>query len=60
MRDLELTLVSAACSCGGGGGSLTPAQQAVADMWRELGLWNATFSGGNLVAFLKRVFGHSH
>lgn len=57
-RDLDLYLVSAACAGAGGGGRAPNAsEELVFAMWRELGLLQPTISGGQIMAFLKRVLG---
>jgi hypothetical protein len=57
-RDLDLFLATSACGgTGGGGRAPNPAEQAVFTMWRELGLSADAISGGQVIAFLKRVLG---
>lgn len=53
---LNLTLATADCIGGGGGGRLPNDQEAEAfALWERLGLNKSEFSGGNLVAFFKQL-----
>jgi len=53
---LEMTLASAGCGQGGGGGRpLQAHEKEVVQLWEKHRLNAGTFSGGNLVAFLKQL-----
>lgn len=54
ISELSLRLATPECGGGGGGGQLTPRQQEIADLWRQV-LGTKPLGGGNLVAFLNRL-----
>ncbi len=57
-RDVDLRLASSACAGGGSGGRFpNAAEESVIGVWRDLKLSDAAISGGQVVAFVKRVFG---
>jgi hypothetical protein len=54
--DLNLVLVTPTCaSAGGRGRAPTAHEQEIFDLWNQLGLNGADFTGGNVVAFLKQL-----
>jgi hypothetical protein len=51
-----MTLSSISCKGGGGGGRPPNKQEeAVFDLWDRVGMDNARFTSGNLLAFLKQL-----
>ncbi len=57
-KPLEFALSTPACFRGGGGGGGRPLNQEelkVLSLWEKLHLNTPDFTGGNLVAFLKKV-----
>ena len=53
---LDLRLATPGCGTGGGGGRLpNPSEREVFELWTKRGLSSSSFSGGNLVAFLKQL-----
>ncbi len=52
---VNLSLGSAGCPGGGGGGSLGREEQRIVDLWLERGLGLTDFAGGNVVAFLHQL-----
>lgn len=53
-----IELYFATPTCGGGGGRgrpFTAVEQAIVDLWLKLGLSEQSFTGGNVVAFLKQL-----
>lgn len=53
---LHMTLTSNGCNGGGGGGRPPNSQEeAVFDLWERVGMENARFTSGNLLAFLKQL-----
>lgn len=53
--NLNLTLSTPTCAAGGGGRAPNHDEQEVFDLWAKLGLNDARFTGGELVAFLKQL-----
>jgi hypothetical protein len=56
----NINVVLATPTCGGGGGGgrpPNPREGAVLDLWDKRGLNEASFTGGNVVAFLKQLLG---
>lgn len=55
----ELNMRLSTPSCGGGGGGAerapTAREKAIFDLWHERGLDRATFSPGDVVAFVKQL-----
>lgn len=51
----ELTLVSKACDGMGGGGALNAEQEALRDLWVKSHMFEDHITGGNLIAFLRKV-----
>lgn len=52
---LNITLTTPTCGGGTGGRNPTPDEQRIFDLWRERGLRENDFTGGNLVAFIKQL-----
>lgn len=53
---VDIQLSTPACSKGGGGGRQPrPQEEAIFDLWKERGLNQTDFSGGNVIAFLKQL-----
>ena len=53
---IDIGLSTPACSKGGGGSRRPrPQEQAVFDLWRERGLNQADFGGGNVIAFFRQL-----
>jgi hypothetical protein len=54
--ELNMVLSSPQCASGGGGGRPPNAREKrVFDLWDKLGLASPSFTGGQVVAFLKQV-----
>lgn len=53
----KLVLATSSCGSGGGGGrrALTTTESQVIAAWRMLNLGEASFTAGNVVAFLQRL-----
>ncbi len=57
--DLDMILSTPTCAPGGDGGRPPrPQEKQVFDLWDQRGLNDASFSGGNLVAFLRQLKYH--
>jgi hypothetical protein len=54
---LEVTLGSAGCGFGGGGGASrhSPKKEALLSMWSDHNLSDSSFPSGQLIAFLTKV-----
>jgi hypothetical protein len=53
---VDIVLATPTCGAGGGGGRrLESQEQKVVDLWIHRGLNDASFTGGNLIAFLKQI-----
>lgn len=56
---LEMSLSTPTCGSGGGGGRPPrPQEQQVFALWDQRGLSDASFTGGNLIAFLRQLKHH--
>ena len=56
--DINFTLATTDCPAGGGGGGGRPLnrqEKEIYALWKKLQLHQQSFSGGNLVAFLKQI-----
>lgn len=52
---LQLMLSTPTCGEAGGGRPPRPEEKRILDLWNELGLNRADFTGGSVVAFLKQL-----
>lgn len=52
---LDMVLATPTCGAGGGGRPPRPDENRVFDLWKKLGLNDESFTGGNVVAFLKQL-----
>lgn len=53
---LDMVLSTPTCETSGGGGRPPrPQEKQVFDLWDKRGLNNASFTGGNLIAFLRQL-----
>ena len=56
--NINVTLATPTCGGGGGGGRPPNRREsAVLDLWAKRGLNDASFTGGNVVSFLKQLQG---
>ena len=55
LDNVDLVFANPPTPGGGGGRPLSPQEKAVVDLWHKHGLDDASFKGGNLIAFLKQV-----
>jgi hypothetical protein len=55
--DINVVMATPTCAGGGGGRPPNPRESAVLDLWGKRGLNEASFTGGNVVAFLKQLQG---
>jgi hypothetical protein len=58
VKDGDLDMILATPTCGPGGGQARPPrphEKSVFDLWNQQGLNDANFTGGKLVAFLKKL-----
>lgn len=54
--DVDICLTTPACGGGGGRGrQLSAGETALIELWKRLGLNNADFAPGNVVAFVKQA-----
>lgn len=53
--ELNMELSTPTCETSGRGRPPRPKEKKVFDLWNKLGLDEADFTGGNLVAFLKQL-----
>lgn len=54
--DIDMMLATPSCGTSGGSGRPPrPQERGLFDLWNQRGLNDADFTGGNLVAFLKRL-----
>ncbi|MGR3319291.1 MAG: hypothetical protein ACUZ8O_12540 [Candidatus Anammoxibacter sp.] len=54
--DLDMILSTPSCSSTGGGGRPPRLrEQTIFDLWNQRGLNDSSFTGGNIIAFLKQL-----
>lgn len=54
-ESINLRLSTPGCSGGGGGGSLNTQEMEIVDLWRKHHLSEDSYTGGNLISFLKQI-----
>lgn len=52
---LDMVLSTPTCATGGGGRPPRPQEKQVFELWDQRGLNDASFTGGNLIAFLRQL-----